>query len=247
MYRHPIATFPTGDRSIPPAVPVEPPPSPWVFPEPHTADEDGVVGVGADLAPGTLLAAYRSGLFPMPLGDGEVAWWSPDPRGVLPLEGLHVSRSLRRSGRRLATTVDRAFAEVVAACATIQRPGVWITPAVAQAYVTLHELGWAHSIEVWSPAGHLVGGLYGVAIGAFFAGESMFHRHTDASKVALVALVALLRQNGGRLLDVQWTTPHLASLGAVDLPREAYLDQLRAAVDAPPVRWRPSPSAGPRR
>jgi leucyl/phenylalanyl-tRNA--protein transferase len=203
-----------------------------------TEPGEDLVGVGADLQPGTLLAAYRLGLFPMGVGkDGRapVGWWSPDPRGVLPLDGLRVSRSLRRSCARFQVRVDTAFGAVVEACADPGREGRWITPAVSAAYLQLHELGWAHSVESWRD-GELVGGLYGVAIGGLFAGESMFHRETDASKVALVHLVELLRAAGdadSRLLDVQWRTNHLASLGVVDVPRADYLDQLRMALGLP--------------
>lgn len=192
--------------------------------------------MGADLEPGTLLAAYRTGLFPMPVVErgGEVlAWWSPDPRGVVPLDGLRVSRSLRRSCERFHVRVDTAFEEVIDACAEPSRPGRWITPAIRTAYLELHRLGWAHSVEAWAPDGTLAGGLYGVAVGGLFAGESMFHRATDASKVALVALVALLRAGGGSLLDVQWVTPHLATLGAVEVPRADYLARVAEAVAQP--------------
>jgi leucyl/phenylalanyl-tRNA--protein transferase len=215
-------------------VPIEPPTTTWGFPHPSTADEHGVVGVGADLEPGTVLAAYRSGLFPMPLHrGGPVAWWSPDPRGVLPIDGLRVSRSLRRSCRRYEIRVDTAFAEVVEACASPRRPGGWISAAIREAYGELHHLGWAHSVEAWDEDG-LAGGLYGVATGGLYAGESMFHRRRDASKVALVGLVELLRDGTpGRLLDVQWTTDHLASLGAVDIPRTRYLELLSTVVALP--------------
>ena len=215
---------------------MEPPPSPYVFPPAREADESGVVAVGADLAPGTLLQAYRSGLFPMPLRDELLAWWSPDPRGVIPLDGLRVSRSLRRSCRRYAVTVDKDFEAVIDACADPQRPHGWISPAMRAAYVDLHHLGWAHSVEAWTADGELAGGLYGVAIGGLFAGESMFHRHADASKVALVTLVERLRGGRATLLDVQWVTPHLASLGAIEIPRVEYLDRLAAAVHRP-ARW----------
>lgn len=222
--------------------PVEPPPTRWGLPPPDAADEHGVAGVGADLEPGTLLAAYRSGLFPMGLGGGgrdPLGWWSPDPRGVIPLDGLHRSRSLRKASRRFEVRVDSAFAEVVAGCADPSRGGAWITPAIADAYLRLHELGWAHSIEVWDEGG-LAGGVYGVAVDGLFAGESMFHRRTDASKVALVALVDLLREDGDprRLLDVQWATDHLRTLGAVEIPRAEYLRRLALAREAPlPARW----------
>jgi leucyl/phenylalanyl-tRNA---protein transferase len=229
---HPLTSV---DRDRP-ATATEPEPTAWQFPAPDTADEDGIVGVGADLEPGTLLHAYRHGLFPMPVGDRDrlvLAWWSPDPRAVVPLDGLVVSRSLRRSCRRYDVRVDSAFPAVIDACADEGRTGRWITRDVRDAYVRLHRLGWAHSVETWSPAGTLVGGLYGVAVGGLFAGESMFHHANDASKVALVGLVDLLRKGGATLLDVQWTTPHLASLGAVDLPRPVYLARLAEAVARP--------------
>jgi leucyl/phenylalanyl-tRNA---protein transferase len=194
------------------------------------ADDAGVVGVGADLEPGTLLAAYRSGLFPMPVGRGpRIAWWSPDPRGVLPLDGLRVSRSLRQACRRYEVRVDTAFDTVIRRCADPTRDGGWISADITSAYSVLHDLGWAHSVETWA-GDELVGGLYGVSIGGLFAGESMFHDATDASKVALVGLVDRLTAGGATLLDVQWTTPHLTSLGALDVPRPLYLELLAAAV-----------------
>lgn len=214
----------------------EPPECPWAFPPPSTADAEGLVGTGGDLEPGTLLAAYRRGLFPMPVGGGgrgPIGWWSPDPRGTLPLDGLVVSRSLRRSLRRYTVTVDRDFPAVVRACAGLARPGGWISPQIAVAYVHLHQLGWAHSVETWTPEGKLVGGLYGVAIGGLFAGESMFSTAVDASKVALVQLVERLRSGGGVLLDVQWRTEHLATLGVIDVPRDRYLELLADAVSRP--------------
>ena len=221
--------------------PIEPPRSVWAFGDPRAGDpEDDLVGIGADLTPGTLLAAYRGGMFPMP--DGGVrppmCWFSPVRRGVVPLDGLVVSRSLRRSVRACEIRVDTAFDEVVRACADPRRPQGWITRDIEDAYVELHRLGWAHSVEAWRD-GHLVGGLYGVAIGGLFAGESMFHRERDASKVALVGLVSLLNAAGadGRLLDVQWVTPHLATLGAVEISRDEYLDRLAVALDVPPPAW----------
>jgi leucyl/phenylalanyl-tRNA--protein transferase len=216
---------------------MQPPPSRWDLPAPETADAHGLVGVGADLEPGTLLDAYRAGLFPMRVSRaGPLGWWSPDPRGIVPLERLHVSRSLRRSCRRFRTSVDSQFRAVVAGCADPRRPHGWIDESFADAYTTLHRLGFAHSVEVWSAGGDLVGGVYGVAIGGLFAGESMFHRETDASKVALVELVARLRSGGGCLFDVQWTTPHLVSLGAVDVDRPRYLELLADAVRRPQLR-----------
>jgi leucyl/phenylalanyl-tRNA--protein transferase len=198
------------------------------------AGED-LVGLGADLEPGTLLAAYRGGLFPMHVrGDQEViGWWSPEPRGVLPLDGLVVSRSLRQSCGRLRTSIDEAFAAVVDGCADRGEAARWINDDIRAAYLQLHELGWAHSVETWQDD-ELVGGLYGVSVGGLFAGESMFFRVRDASKVALVRLVHELSEDGRpRLLDVQWVTDHLASLGAVWLPRVAYRMRLEKALQLP--------------
>jgi leucyl/phenylalanyl-tRNA---protein transferase len=201
------------------------------------ADEGGLVAAGADLAPGTLLRAYRLGCFPMPIDDGElVGWWSPDPRAVLEPGDLVVSRSLRRSIRRFEVHIDRDFAAVVSHCADPRRKSGWINEAVFDAYVTLHRLGWAHSVETWAD-GELVGGLYGVSIGALFAGESMFHLQPDASKVALVTLGGLLAGTTGPLLDVQWQTPHLASLGAHEISRLDYLERLKIAVSQPGPTW----------
>lgn len=218
---------------------IEPEPSPWHFPSPATAaswEDDDLVAIGADLAPGTLLAAYRSGLFPMPLDDGDpVGWFSPVRRGVLPLDGLQVSKSLRRSCREFEIRVDTAFVEVMRACGDPTRDGGWITDEFVDAYAELHALGWAHSVEAWRD-GELVGGLYGLAINGLFAGESMFHRARDASKVALVGLVDLLadEHRDDRVLDVQWRTDHLATLGVVEIPRLTYLARLERALDVPP-------------
>lgn len=216
--------------------PQSPGPCLWLLPDPASAAPgEDVVGIGADLEVATVWQAYRMGLFPMHLADGPLAWWSPDPRGVLPLDGLRVSRSLRKSGRRFRVTVDRAFEPVMEACADRPDEPGWITPEFIRTYTTLHRLGWAHSVEVWNGDDRLVGGLYGIQIGGLFAGESMFHRERDASKVALVALVTRLRAcPGPRLLDVQWRTDHLASLGAVAIPRAEYLARLREAISAPP-------------
>ena len=172
----------------------------------------------------------------MPLGD-TVGWWSPDPRGILPLSYLRVSRSLRRACRQFDIRIDTSFEEVLESCADPARPHGWISDDMHSAYLALHKMGWAHSVEAWLDD-ELVGGLYGVAIGAFFAGESMFHTTSDASKVALVALVDALKVTGGALLDVQWTTPHLAGLGAVDIEREGYLELLAEAITRPlPEIW----------
>lgn len=204
------------------------------MPDPSDAPPgEDLVAIGADLEPGTLLAAYRNGLFPMPVDPrrrrSKMAWFSPDPRGIIPLDGLHVSRSLHRSMRRFDVTIDTRFGDVVRACADPKRPGRWITTPIIDAYTTLFELGWGHSVEVFDD-GELVGGLYGLRIERFFAGEAMFHTATDASKTALVALVEWLNATGAELLDVQWVTDHLASLGAIAVPRPAYLAALRSAI-----------------
>jgi leucyl/phenylalanyl-tRNA--protein transferase len=213
-------------------MPVEPPPCVWDFPDPEVVDStEEIVAVGADLQPGTVLAAYRRGLFPMYAGRS-LAWWSPDPRGVMPLDGFHCSRSLRRAIPRFEIRVDTAFVDVMRGCGDPGRPHGWINAHFVEAYTRLHGMGWVHSVETWQD-GALVGGLYGVRIGRFFAGESMFHRVTDASKVALWATVVLLRLDGARLFDVQWTTPHLSSLGAVDVGRTEYLRLLASATMEP--------------
>ncbi len=214
----------------------------WDLPDPRGAEPgEDLVAVGGGLDPGTLLTSYARGLFPMELdvaagigGGHTLGWWSPDPRGVLELADLRVSRSLARSVRRFEMSIDGCFEDVMRACADPARPHGWITEDFVAAYGRLHELGFAHSVEVWR-AGELVGGLYGVEIGGLFAGESMFHRDRDASKVALVFLVERLRRcPGPRLIDVQWCTEHLASLGVVEIPRAAYLDRLPALVSSAP-------------
>lgn len=211
-------------------MPVEPLPSKFDLPEPAGANGD-VVAVGGDLAPGTILQAYRKGMFPMHLEDGHLGWWCPIERAVIPPNRLRVTRSLRQSTRRYRVSVDRDFAGVIEGCADPSRPGGWITPEIVDAYTELHRLGWIHSVEVWDRDGELVGGLYGLALGGLFAGESMFHATRDASKVALVHLVVLLNRAGGGLIDVQWLTPHLESLGAVVIGKQAYLDRLPDLLD----------------
>jgi leucyl/phenylalanyl-tRNA---protein transferase len=187
-----------------------------------------IVAIGGDLEPVTLIAAYAQGLFPMKVED-VLAWWSPDPRGIMPLDGFHRSRSLRRSIPDFEVTIDADFEAVMRACGDPRRPHGWIDEDFVAAYCRLHALGWAHSVEAWQD-GALAGGVYGVRVGGLFAGESMFHRVTDASKVALWATVELLRIDGATLFDVQWTTPHLESLGAVDVSRSEYSQLLDAAV-----------------
>jgi leucyl/phenylalanyl-tRNA--protein transferase len=202
-----------------------------MFPEPDAGDEHGLVGVGADLAPATLVGAYRRGVFPWPHESIEaVPWFSPPRRAVIPLDRLHISRSLARALRRSGyeTTVDEAFEAVVEGCREprAHESGTWISDDLAAAYSLLHHLGHAHSLEVWE-ADRLVGGIYGVLVGGIFCGESMFHRETDASKVALADLVSRLVEAGAGLLEVQHQTPHLQSLGAIEIERPLYLGLLQ--------------------
>ena len=210
--------------------------SAWSF-EPAPDDHpDDLWALGADLEPGTLLAAYRVGLFPMPIGP-RLGWFSPRRRAIVTLDGFRPSRSLRRAARRYEIRVDTVFADVVAGCARPGDPHSWIDGGVEAAYGRLHELGWAHSVEAWDLDG-LAGGLYGVSIGGLFAAESMFQRRTDASKAAFVALVEQLRHPGDasrRLLDVQWLTPHLATLGATELSRAQYRVRLADALGLRPA------------
>lgn len=212
-------------------MPVEPAQSRFDLPDPRTADGD-VVAVGGDLEPGTILQAYRKGMFPMDLPDGHLGWWSPVERAIIPLDGLRISRSLRQSTRRFMVSMDENFEAVIRSCADADRPNGWITDEFIEAYLELHRLGWIHSVEVWDADRTLVGGLYGVSVGGLFAGESMFHLARDASKVALVHLVVVMNQ-GGSLLDVQWQTPHLESLGAVVIGRDEYLRRLPRAIALP--------------
>jgi leucyl/phenylalanyl-tRNA---protein transferase len=208
------------------------------FPPVEEAGPDGLLMTGGSLAPDWLLAAYCRGIFPMPIKVARrrtVAWIAPDPRGILELDKMHVSRRLDRRLRRreFRFTIDEAFMHVVEACAE-PRPrdsddDVWLTLAMQNAYQSLFDLGYAHSLEVWHE-GRLVGGVFGVAIGGLFAGESMFHRVTDASKAALAVLTCHLRLRGFTLLDVQWTNEHTRSLGAIDIPRSEYMDRLADAV-----------------
>ena len=211
-----------------------PVPCDWEFPPVHDWPDDDVVVLGADLQPATILHAYSRGLFPMYVDHRrgrDIGWWSPVRRGIIPLDGLRVTRSLRRSTERYTCTLDTDFAAVVSACATVHdESGNWITPEIEHAYGELHRLGHAHSIEVRDGDGVLVGGLYGLRINGLFAGESMFHTATDASKVALVHLVGLMRLAGMSLLDTQWRTDHLATLGCTEVSRTEYLTLLERAL-----------------
>jgi leucyl/phenylalanyl-tRNA--protein transferase len=204
------------------------------FRDPRLADADGLVGVGGDLSPGRLLDAYRHGIFPFFDENTPILWWSPDPRAVFEMDGLHVSRRLARTIRsgRFVVTVNAAFEGVIRGCAERPGEGTWITADMIDAYTRLHELGHAHSVEVWHD-GTLAGGVYGVAIGGLFAGESMFTRVRDASKVALAHLMERLRERAFSLFDVQFLNDHTSRLGAVEIPRAEYLRRLREAVARP--------------
>ena len=208
---------------------------PQFFPPPTESSPDGLVAVGGDLSPARLLDAYRHGIFPWPVCDEDMMlWWSPDPRAILPLDGLYISKRLRRTLRsgKFEVTCDQAFAEVIASCASGpgREGGTWLTDEMIAAYTQFHKLGHAHSIEVWHE-GKLAGGTYGIAIGGVFAAETMFYRVRDASKVALAHLVAHLNARGYQLLDVQQWTPHTGRLGVVEIPRTEYLERLAAAKD----------------
>jgi len=226
----------------------------WI--PPAFAESDGLVGVGGSLDPATLLRAYAEGVFPWFNEGDPVLWWSPDPRAIIELDGLHISRSLTRTLRkqRFRITRNRAFTAVMRGCAENRPEGTWITPTMIDCYSQLHHLGHAHSVEVWlrsnaaetdrsaDPPGDgwlLAGGIYGVAVGAMFSGESMFHRVTDASKVALVALVEHLRNRGFELFDVQMRTEHTARMGAIEIPRAIYLHRLQEAIRKQSVTFEP--------
>lgn len=233
-----------------PHPPIEPPQTRVRFPDPRGAPSHGVLAVGCDFNPGTLLLAYRSGIFPWPHGEDEdergaplVLWFSPEPRCIFELDREpRWSRSLRRTLRRhpYEVTVDQDFAGVMRLCGETRASATWIIPELIAGYQRLHELGWAHSIEVWertsgSPMHELVGGIYGVAVGGLFAGESMFHTRTDTSKIAFAVLVSKLRATGYTLFDVQVQNPHLASLGCFEIPRREYLRRLEVALNVAPL------------
>lgn len=211
------------------------------FPDPRTAAGDEPLAYGGDLRVDTLCEAYSHGIFPWPGDSGTIWWWSPDPRAVIPIGGLHLSRSLRRTLRagRLRCTSDTAFAAVVEACAQRPGAGTWITREMRRAYGHLHHSGWAHSVEVWDHDGRLVGGLYGVSAGRVFCGESMFHLASDASKIAMVVTMRVLAAGGFDLFDVQLPTPHLRSMGAVEMDRDQYLDLLAEGLEQRAV-WDPA-------
>jgi len=200
------------------------------FPDPRLASADGLVAIGGDLSSERLRLAYHNGIFPWSVNP--ISWWSPNPRGIFELEQFHIPHSLAKfmSKQPFKITVDRAFCEVMQACAkpTAKRKGIWITAEFIEAYTRLHEEGNAHSIECWRD-GELVGGIYGVNLGGLFAGESMFHRATNASKIALSHLVGILRARGFALFDIQMVTPITRQLGAIEIPRAEYLNRLKIA------------------
>ena len=202
---------------------------PLLFPE--LADEYGIVAVGGDLSPERLLTAYRRGVFPWYDATTPILWWSPDPRAIFEIGGLHISRRLTRTIRsgKFQVTIDRDFAGVIRGCADRPGDGNWITPDMLAAYETLHRLGYAHSVETWRD-GILAGGIYGVAINGFFAGESMFSRVSDASKVALAFLMEHLQSRGFLLFDIQFLNPHTQRMGATEIPRDDYLRRLGQAL-----------------
>jgi leucyl/phenylalanyl-tRNA--protein transferase len=210
-----------------------------LFPPPHLAEPDGLLAVGGDLSSDRLLLAYSMGIFPWYNQGDPLLWWSPDPRCILEPEGMKISRSLSKILRRgdFEITFDRTFREVMTACAALRRnqEGTWITEEMLIAYCRLHELGYAHSVEV-RQGGELVGGLYGVCLGRCFFGESMFHRAANASKVALAALAEHARKRQFELIDCQQSTAHLRSLGAVEIPRREFLARLRQGGVVPSVR-----------
>ncbi|HWC90227.1 MAG TPA: leucyl/phenylalanyl-tRNA--protein transferase [Pirellulales bacterium] len=206
------------------------------FPPPDEATWHGLVGTGGQLSIEWLLDAYSHGIFPWPTTDGRLAWWSPDPRATIEFERLHISRRLRRvwQSGRFEVTANRDFRGTIEGCATVQdrMDNTWITPQMLAAYCRLHEAGIGHSVEVWHD-GKLAGGIYGVAIGGMFAGESMFYRQRDASKIALVHLVGHLQARGYQLFDIQQLTPHTARLGATTMPRRDFLCRVAAAIELP--------------
>ncbi len=229
---------------------IQPPPSSLRFPtaeqilKKFKEDRAELIATGGIITPAILLSAYIAGAFPMPISpEGKetiLAWWSPNPRGILPVESFRPSRSLRKSCSHYHTTINHCFEQVIDNCSNPDRPGGWITPEIKKNYIELHKLGWAFSIETWQDSNQqepkLVGGLYGVSIGGLFAGESMFHKSKDASKVALVKLVEIMSQIHNPLIDVQWATPHLKSLGAIEISRTQYVKNLQKSLACEPPK-----------
>jgi leucyl/phenylalanyl-tRNA---protein transferase len=207
----------------------------WDFPSPEQMPKDDLVSLGADLKPETLIDSYKNGIFPMHI-QIEIGWWSPQQRGILPLNKINISSSLKKSMKKYFVTFDQDFDSVIDGCGDDKRPKRWINKDIKTAYKKLFELGYVHSVEVWNKKDELVGGLYGVEVNGLFAGESMFHTQTDASKTALVYLVEKLSQAGGeRIFDVQWQTPHLKSMGVVKISRSKYISLLPEVMNTKPA------------
>ncbi|MEY2778249.1 MAG: hypothetical protein RL008_345 [Actinomycetota bacterium] len=211
----------------------------WDFPAPEQMPKDDLVTLGADLKPETLIDSYKHGIFPMHLqieNKREIGWWSPQQRGILPLNKINISSSLKKSMKKYFVTFDQDFDAVIEGCGDDKRPKGWINKDIKTAYKKLFELGYVHSVEVWNKKDELVGGLYGVEVNGLFAGESMFHKQTDASKTAMVYLVNQLKEAGGeRIFDVQWQTPHLKSMGVIKISRAKYISLLPEVLNTPPA------------
>ena len=211
----------------------------WDFPTLEQMPQDDLVILGADLKPETVIDSYRHGIFPMHIevaNKREIGWWSPQQRGILPLDKINISKSLQKSMKKFRVTFDQAFDQVIDGCGDDKRPQGWINKEIKIAYKKLFELGYVHSVEVWNKKDELVGGLYGVEVNGLFAGESMFHKETDASKTAMVYLVNQLKEAGGeRIFDVQWQTPHLKSMGVIKIPRSKYLSLIPEVMKTKPA------------
>jgi len=211
----------------------------WDFPTPEQMPKDDLVTLGADLKPETLIDSYKHGIFPMHLqieNKREIGWWSPQQRGILPLNKINISSSLKKSMKKYFVTFDQDFDAVIEGCGDDKRPKGWINKDIKTAYKKLFELGYVHSVEVWNKKDELVGGLYGVEVNGLFAGESMFHKQTDASKTAMVYLVNQLKEAGGeRIFDVQWQTPHLKSMGVIKISRAKYMSLLPEVMNTTPA------------
>ena len=211
----------------------------WDFPTPEQMPKDDLVTLGADLKPETLIDSYKHGIFPMHLqieNKREIGWWSPQQKGILPLNKINISSSLKKSMKKYFVTFDQDFDAVIEGCGDDKRPKGWINKDIKTAYKKLFELGYVHSVEVWNKKDELVGGLYGVEVNGLFAGESMFHKQTDASKTAMVYLVNQLKEAGGeRIFDVQWQTPHLKSMGVIKISRAKYISLLPEVMNTTPA------------
>ena len=211
----------------------------WDFPTPEQMPKDDLVTLGADLKPETLIDSYKHGIFPMHLqieNKREIGWWSPQQRGILPLDKINISSSLKKSMKKYFVTFDQDFDAVIEGCGDDKRPKGWINKDIKIAYKKLFDLGYVHSVEVWNKKDELVGGLYGVEVNGLFAGESMFHKETDASKTAMVYLVNQLKEAGGeRIFDVKWQTPHLKSMGVIKISRAKYISLLPEVMNTTPA------------